>query len=120
MTRTDHCRAAARGCGINKRYGRYRHIPYAAGRCGTGSALNTSSVAGLLVVLAIASLGRADWPMAGHDPARSSCASQDKVEATLHPIWHRKIGPYIPSKVQIITVAAAGRVPALRLTREPC
>jgi outer membrane protein assembly factor BamB len=53
--------------------------------------------------------------MPGHDPARSSWASQDKVESVLRPIWQRKIGPYIPSKVQIITVAAAGRVPALVL-----
>jgi len=53
--------------------------------------------------------------MPGHDPARSSWASQDKVEAVLRPIWQRNIGPYIPSKVQIITVAATGRVPALVL-----
>jgi outer membrane protein assembly factor BamB len=53
--------------------------------------------------------------MPGHDPARSSWASQDKVERGLRPIWQRKIGPYIPSKVQIITVEAAGRVPALVL-----
>ena len=72
-------------------------------------------VATLLVALVLTSVGRADWPMPGHDPARSSWASQDKVEAALRPIWHRKIGPYIPSKVQIITVAAAGRVPALVL-----
>jgi len=72
-------------------------------------------VAGLILTLASASLARADWPMPGHDPARSSWASQDKVEAVLRPIWQRKIGPYIPSKVQIITVAAAGRVPALVL-----
>ena len=72
-------------------------------------------VAGLILTLASASLARAEWPMPGHDPARSSWASQDKVETLLRPIWQRKIGPYIPSKVQIITVAAAGRVPALVL-----
>ena len=40
--------------------------------------------------------------MPGRDPARSSWASEHKVEAVLRPIWHRKIGPHIPSKVQII------------------
>src|SRR5512141_1850115 len=77
--------------------------------------MSAQRVAGLILVLAIASLARADWHRPGHDPARSSWASQDKVEAGLRPIWHRKIGPYIPSKVQIITVAAAGRVPAMVL-----
>lgn len=72
-------------------------------------------IAVLILVLAIASFARADWPMPGHDPARSSWASQDKVEAVLRPLWYRKIGPYIPSKVQIITVQAAQGVPALAL-----
>jgi hypothetical protein len=73
------------------------------------------SVAGLVAVLAIASLGRADWPMPGHDPARSSWASQDTVDAVLRPIWQRTIGPYIPSKVQIITVAAVRALHQLAL-----
>jgi len=77
--------------------------------------MSAHRVAGLILVLAIASLARADWPMPGHDPARSSWASQDKIEPALHPIWHRKIGPYISSKVQIVTVAAAPDVPALVL-----
>ena len=88
-------------------------VPVSAGRL--VRARHPQPLAGLLLALAIASLGRADWPMPGHDPARSSWAAQDKVEAVLRPIWHRKIGPYIPSKVQIITVAAAGRMPALVL-----
>jgi len=77
--------------------------------------MSARRIAGLILVLAIASPGKADWPMPGHDPARSSWASQDKVEAVLRPLWCRKIGPYIPSKVQIITVQAAQGAAALVL-----
>lgn len=77
--------------------------------------MTSQRVSALVLVMALAYLARADWPMPGHDAARSSWASQEVVERNLRPIWHRKIGPYIPSKVQIVTVAAAGRVPALVL-----
>ena len=69
----------------------------------------------LVLALTITSIASADWPMPGHDPARSSWASRDKIEPALRPVWHRKIGPYIPSRVQIVTVAATADVPALVL-----
>jgi len=71
--------------------------------------------AATLLLALMAPAARADWPMPGHDPARSSWAAQAKVSSRLRPLWYRKIGPYIPNKVQIITVAASRDVPALVL-----
>ncbi len=72
-------------------------------------------VAAALLAMVLGGAAHADWPMPGHDPQRSSWAPEDQVAARLKPLWCRKIGPYIPNKVQIITVAAGPNWPALVL-----
>jgi len=74
-----------------------------------------------LYALALAATpARADWPMAGHDPQRSSWAPEDVEPSNkkLVPKWSRRLCPepgcddklndFIPSKIHIITVQGAG------------
>jgi len=48
---------------------------------------------------------RADWPMPGHDPQRTSWAQEDEGPPADKLRWLTKIGPYIPSAAHLITVA---------------
>jgi len=57
-----------------------------------------------IVVLKLKSYVYADWPMAGHDPQRSSYASEDEIPDARTPIWHVTFESYIPSKAHLITV----------------
>ncbi len=43
-----------------------------------------------------------DWPMAGHDPARSSWSAENVRPNTSSPVCTKVIGAFIPHKVQII------------------
>ncbi len=73
-------------------------------------------LAALLIALAAAGAARADWPMPGHDPQRTS-RSSDRVPIPARPIWHTKIDALIPSRSQIITVdAGSGHASTLLVT----
>jgi len=71
----------------------------------------------MLVGLAASPSG-ADWPMAGHDPQRTSWAAEDQMPPATQPLWHRVIGPFIPSRCHLVTVA--GRRGAPDLIYVPC
>jgi outer membrane protein assembly factor BamB len=49
--------------------------------------------------------------MAGHDPQRSSWAPEDAMPPATQPLWHKVIGPYIPSRAHLVTVAGSDGVP---------
>lgn len=69
----------------------------------------------ILMILSLASVTRAEWPMAGHDQERTSWSREDTSPAAVAPIWSKQIKPYIPSESQLITVAARGTIPDLVL-----
>ncbi|MBM4019133.1 MAG: hypothetical protein FJ288_12540 [Planctomycetes bacterium] len=60
------------------------------------------------LVGAAASPAGADWPMAGHDPQRSSWAAEEQMPPATQPLWHRVIGPFIPSRSHLVTAAGSG------------
>lgn len=72
---------------------------------------NRLSCTVLLTACGLATMARADWPMPGHDPARSSRSGEAFVLADT-PLWHVRMNGLIPSRAHIITAAANGNVPA--------
>lgn len=60
-----------------------------------------------LLVSVTANHARADWPMLGANPQRTSWVA-DEVRGDVRPVWYRPIEPYINYKVQVI--AADGKL----------
>lgn len=58
----------------------------------------------ILVALGLVQPIRAEWPMPGHDPQRTSYAPEDVMGPCVKPLWHRRFDAYIPSRAQIITM----------------
>lgn len=46
----------------------------------------------------------ADWPMPGHDPARTSNSQDEGSFEVNNPVWAQPIPYYIPSKAPLITI----------------
>ena len=57
----------------------------------------------LAVALFAAPAARADWPMAGANPERTSWTAEE-VRGPLLPLWAHPIDPYISQKVQLVAV----------------
>ncbi|MBM4028669.1 MAG: hypothetical protein FJ280_25220 [Planctomycetes bacterium] len=64
-----------------------------------------------MVALALGSTRRADWPMAGHDPRRTSWAAEEQMPPATRIVWMRKVEPWIPTKAHVITVRGEGERP---------
>lgn len=61
----------------------------------------------LLLIAALVTVSRADWPMAGANPQRTSWVSEE-IRGGVSPVWYRPIEPYISQNVH--TVAAEGKL----------
>ncbi len=57
------------------------------------------------------SAGRADWPMAAHDPQRTSWAAEEQMPPPTRIVWMRKVERWIPTKAHVIIVAGEGERP---------
>ncbi len=73
--------------------------------------LTLLGLATLLAGFAVPQLVRADWPMPGHDPQRTSYSPQAIPLAT-RALWHVKIDALIPSRSHIITVGGGFGTPS--------
>ena len=75
----------------------------------------TLPLAGLLAGLLATPLARADWPMPGHDPQRSSYSASDACTNCTSLKWSKNISAMIPSRAQLITVEGKNGTPDLLL-----
>jgi hypothetical protein len=66
---------------------------------------------GMAVAMALGSWVYADWPMAGHDPQRTSWAEEEQMAPATRIVWMRKVEPWIPTKAHVITVRGEGERP---------